>query len=100
MLGCQEVVGKCASKLIIAYECHALTGQGERLHMRSVIALAYKQFDAAAGAAELRELPRAAMEAELEYGGFAVFQCPLKVRIWHLYLSTGTLCSPYPRFIL
>ena len=66
--------------------------------MRSVIALAYKRFDAAAGAAELRELPRAAMEAELEYGGFAVFQCPLKVRIWHLYLITGILCSPYTGF--
>lgn len=62
--------------------------------MRSVIALAYKRFGAAAGAAELRELPRAAVEAELEYGGFAVFQCPLKVRIWHLYLISEILCSP------
>ena len=49
-------------------------------HARSVIALAYKRFDGAASAAELRELPRAAVEAGLEHGGFAVFQCPLKVR--------------------
>jgi hypothetical protein len=45
-----------------------------------VIALAYKRFDGAASAAELRELPRAALEAGLEHGGFAVFQCPLKAR--------------------
>lgn len=50
--------------------------------LRSVIALAYKRFEAAASAAELRELPRGAMEADLEHGGFAVFQCPLKVRAW------------------
>ena len=45
-----------------------------------MIALAYKRFEGAASAAELRELPRGAMEADLEHGGFAVFQCPLKVR--------------------
>lgn len=48
--------------------------------LRRVIALAYKRFEGAASAAELRELPRADMEADLEHGGFAVFQCPLKVR--------------------
>eukprot|EP00891_Asterochloris_glomerata_P000411 jgi/Astpho2/411/Aster-03461 len=43
-----------------------------------VIALAYKQLPSHLSTPELRELPREQLESKLQFGGFAVLQCPLK----------------------
>ena len=47
------------------------------VHCR-VIALAYKQLPSHLSPPELRELPREQLESKLQFGGFAVLQCPLK----------------------
>lgn len=43
-----------------------------------VIALAYKQLDGSTNASGLRTMPRAEIEKDLCFGGFAVLRCPLK----------------------
>ena len=43
-----------------------------------VIALAYKKLAADQTAAQIRELSRDEVEKDLEFGGFAILQCPLK----------------------
>lgn len=46
--------------------------------MCRVIALAYKKLDAALSPVEIGHLSREEVESDLEFGAFAVFQCPLK----------------------
>ena len=43
-----------------------------------VIALAYKQLGSSTTASDLRTMPRAEIEKDLSFGGFAVLRCPLK----------------------
>ena len=43
-----------------------------------MIALAYKRLDDALSPVEIAHLSREQVEAELRFGAFAVFQCPLK----------------------
>jgi cation-transporting ATPase 13A1 len=43
-----------------------------------VIALAYKKLDEKLSPVEISNLPREDIESDLEFGAFAIFQCPLK----------------------
>lgn len=43
-----------------------------------MIALAYKRLDDALSPVEIAQLGREHVEADLRFGAFAVFQCPLK----------------------
>ena len=43
-----------------------------------VIALAYKRLPAGTATSELRSMSREDIESGLDFGGFAVFHCPLK----------------------
>lgn len=43
-----------------------------------VIALAYKVLDKTLSPMEISSLTREEVESDLDFGGFAIFQCPLK----------------------
>ena len=68
-------------------ECHRSSAvQDIPAHLRlftspspcRVIALAYKQLGSSTTASDLRTMPRAEIEKDLSFGGFAVLRCPLK----------------------